>query len=182
MTTAGRGLSIREMANSILGAIQDHYTAAIGLDPTVTPLPTRQYVAPGDPTQIAWDCEQLVVAIQGIGWGQSPDASTLSPKMGTMISATGMRHAIFMVQLVRCTPSEDDGDGFPSVASIQAAGEEYMRDMGLISQALVVACAAVRTDLDRSAKVEPGAVNPDGPSGGYHGMSGQIMITAGTLV
>lgn len=173
---SGERLTIKEMANSVLAAVQEHFAAA------AVALPERQYVAPGDPTQVAWDCEQLVVACQGIGWGQAPDAATPSPKMGTMVSAVGLRHVIFIVQLVRCTPSDDeDGEGFPSVESIQAAGEEYMVDMGLLSQALLVACARIRADLDRTAKAEPGAVNPDGPSGGYHGMSAQIAITAGQL-
>jgi hypothetical protein len=183
VTTLGKGLTIREIANSILDAVVEHWAAAIVDDPTVSPLPERQYVAPGDPTQIAWDCEQVVVAIQGIGWGQAPDAGTLSPGAGTHVSAVGVRHAIYVVQLIRCTPSDGDIEtGLPSPAAIQAAGDEFMRDMGLLSQALMVACATVRTGFDRSAKVEPGAVNPDGPSGGFHGMSAQIAVTAGTLL
>lgn len=183
MTTLGKGLTIREAANAILDAVVDHWDAAIVDDNTVSPLPDRQYVAPGDPSQVAWDCAQLVVAIQGIGWGQAPDASTLSPKMGTQVSAVGVRHAIFVVQLIRCTPSEGDPEtGLPSPVEIQAAGDEFMRDMGLLSQALVVACSTVRAGFDRSAKVEPGAVTPDGPAGGFHGMSAQIAVTAGTLL
>lgn len=177
MTTAGKALTIRGMAESILGSITDHYTAA-----GVT-LPARRYVAPGDPTQIAWDCEQLVVAIQGIGWGQAPDAGPPSPRIGTPVSALAMRHAIYVVQLVRCTPSEGDPQtGLPDEADIHAAGLAFMTDMGLMSQALMVACATIRTGLDRTGLVQPGAVNPDGPSGAFHGMSAQIAITAGELV
>lgn len=171
------GLTLVAMSQSILGAVQEHFA-----DAAVT-LPERQYIAPGDPLQIAWDCEQLVVAIQGVGWGQAPSDSTQSPKIGGHISATGVRHAIFVVSLIRCTPSDGDPDtGLPEAADIHAAGLEYMRDMGLLSQALVVACAAVRAGLDRSSLVEAGAVNPSGPSGGFHGMDAQIAVTAGTLV
>jgi hypothetical protein len=178
MTSVGKRLSIQEMAESILGAIVDHYAAAPAT------LPARQYIAPGDPTQIAWDCEQLVVSVQGIGWGQAPSAGqSPSPKIGAQVSATALRHVIFDVALVRCTPSDGDAvTGLPDPADIHAAGLEFMRDMGLMSQALVTACAAVRAGLDRSALVEPGAVNPAGPSGAFHGMSAQIAVTAGTLV
>lgn len=179
MTTAGQALSIRAMAESVLGAIVDHYAATA---PAVL-LPERQYVAPGSPDQIAWDCEQLVVAVAGVGWGQAPAASqSPSPKIGTHVSVTALRHVIFDVSLVRCTPSDGDPDtGLPHAADIHAAGLAYMTDMGLMSQALVVACATVRSGLDRSGLVEPGAVNPSGPSGGFHGMSAQIAITAGQL-
>lgn len=179
MTTAGQALTIRAMAESILAAVQEHYAAT---DPAVA-LPERQYVAPGSPDQIAWDCEQLVVSVAGVGWGQAPSAGqSPSPKIGTQVSATAVRHVIFDVSLVRCTPSEGDPDtGLPDAADIHAAGLAYMTDMGLVSQALVVACASVRTGLDRSDLVEPGAVNPAGPSGGYHGMSAQIAVTAGQL-
>ena len=123
------------------------------------------------------------MGIQGIGWGQAPSAGTASPKIGAQVSAAGVRHAIFVVGLVRCTPTdpEDQDTGIPSVADMNVAGLEYMRDMGLLSQALVVACARVRAGLDRSSLVEAGAVNPEGPSGGYHGMSAQIAVTAGNL-
>jgi hypothetical protein len=177
MTTPGQGLTIQAMAEAILAAVQEHYA-----DASVA-LPDRQYVAAGDPSQLAWDCEQLTVGIQGIGWGQAPSAGTAAPKMGTQISASAVRHAIFIVALVRCTPTdpEDPDTGLPSEADLHAAGLEYMRDMGLLSQALVVACARVRAGLSRSSLVEAGAVNPDGPSGGFHGMSAQIAVTAGDL-
>jgi len=179
VTTAGKALTIRTMAETILAAVQDHYAAT---SPAVS-LPERQYIAPGSPDQIAWDCEQLVVSVTGIGWGQAPSAGqSPSPKIGAQVSATAIRHVIYDVALVRCTPTEGDPDtGLPNAADIHAAGLAYMTDMGLLSQALVVACAAVRTGLDRSALVEPGAVNPAGPSGGFHGMSAQIMVTAGAL-
>jgi len=173
------GLTIRAMAESILAAVQEHYAAT---SPAVA-LPDRQYLAPGAPDQIAWDCEQLVVSVAGIGWGQAPSAGqSPSPKIGAQVSVTAMRHVIFDVSLVRCTPSDGDAiTGIPEASAIHAAGQAFMTDMGLLSQALVVACASVRAGLDRAALVEPGAVNPAGPSGGYHGMSAQIAVTAGTL-
>lgn len=177
MTTPGTRLGIREIGETILSGVQDHFAAAAQL------LPERQYVAPGDPSQIAWDCEQLVVSLQGIGWGQHPSAGTVPAKIGGQTSAVAVRHAIFVVALVRCTPSVGARNtGVVPADQIQAAGLEFLTDAGVLSQALVVACARVRAGLDRADLVEVGAVNPEGPSGGFHGMSAQIAITSGTLV
>lgn len=177
MTTPGPRLTIREMGQTILTAVVDHFGDA-GIA-----LPPRRYIAPGDPTQIAWDCEQLVVAAQGIGWGQHPSAGAIAPKIGAQISVVGVRHVVFAVALVRCTPSEGDREtGLVDPDLIHAAGLAYLDDMGTLSQALVVACSQVRAGLDRSSLVEAGAVNPEGPSGQYHGMSAQIAVTAGVAV
>lgn len=180
MTTAGKALNVQGTAQNILAAVVDHYAAT---SPLVA-LPDRQYVAPGAPDQIAWDCEQLVVSVQGIGWGQAPSAGqSPSPAIGAHVSVTAVRHVIYDVALVRCTPSTGDPiTGIPPVADIHAAGLAFMTDMGLMSQALVVACATVRAGLDRGSLVEPGAVNPAGPSGGFHGMSAQIAVTVAQLV
>lgn len=175
-TPTGTRLTIREMAVTILGAVVDHFDAA------GVALPARRYVAPGDPAEIAWDCEQLVVAIQGIGWGQAPAAGAQLTRVGSPVSAMALRHAVFVVMLVRCTPAEGDPDtGIPDMDVIHAAGLEFMTDMGLLSQALLEACARVRTGLDRTAVVEPGAVDPAGPAGAFHGMTAPMAITVGEL-
>jgi len=175
VTAPGPRLTIREVGQAILDAVVGHFAVA-GIA-----LPERQYLAPGDPTQIAWDCEQLVVALQGIGWGQHPTAGPLATKMGSQINAVGLRHAIYVVSLVRCTPSDGDREtGLVSAQLIHAAGQQFMDDMGVLSQALVEACAEVRAGLDRGSLVEAGAINPEGPSGQYHGMSAPVAITVGT--
>ena len=71
------------------------------------PLPERRYCAPGDPRSIAWDCEQFVVALGGIGWGQALDESSSSARTGSPVSVMGMRHAVYTLQLVRCTPQPE---------------------------------------------------------------------------
>jgi len=173
----GQRLTLREMSQAILDAVVAHFAAA------GVALPERRYVAPGDPAQIAWDCEQLVVALQGVGWGQSPSAGQALAKTGTMVGATGVRHAVFVIALIRCTPSDGDRDtGIPDAADIHAAGLDFMTDMGLLSQALLEACAVVQAGFSRSALVEPGVVDPQGPSGTMHGMTAQLSITAGELV
>lgn len=175
---SGRRVTLREISEALLAAVVDHFTAA------GVALPERRYIAPGDPGQVAWDCEQLFVAIQGVGWGQAPSESTeaANVNIGSPVRALAIRHAVLVVSLVRCTPSEGDLDtGMPDVADIHAAGLAFMDDMGLLSQALLEACTRIRPGLPKPALVEPGAVTPEGPSGAYHGMTAPLAITVGDL-
>lgn len=172
----GKRISVAELGQAILMGVQEHYAASD------MELPERQYLAPGSPEMISWDCEQLVVALTGIGWGQAGDQSSLDPKPGSHTSVTALRHAIFSVQIVRCTPKpEGRNSSFPSVEAIHASGIEFMRDAGMISQALVVIASRMRHDLSGSGLVEPGVVNMIGPEGGLHAVEGTIAITSGVL-
>lgn len=176
MTTAlGKRIFVAELAQKVLDGVVAHFEAA-----DVT-LPDRQYVAPGNPQLIAWDCEQLVVSLTGIGWGSAPEAATGSVKPGSQISVQGVRHAVLSIQLVRCTPvSRDARTPWPPVQAIQDAGTEFMRDAGLLSQALVTLMAELRQGLaqDHSGLVEAGAVTSLGPEGGYHGLEATLAVTS----
>lgn len=178
MTTLGERINVAELGASILASVIEHFDAA-----GVT-LPDRRYLAPGDPQLIAWDCEQLCVSLSSIGWGQAVDVSLPSPKPGAQIGAMGVRHAVFSVQLVRCTPvSTKADDPTPPVELIQAAGEQFMRDAGMLSQSLVTLTSELRQGLaqDRSGLVQPGVVASLGPSGQYHGMEATLAITSALL-
>jgi hypothetical protein len=172
----GKRISVAELGLAILAGVQEHYAAS---DLT---LPDRQYLAPGNPEEVAWDCEQLVVALTGIGWGQAEDQSSLAPKPGAQVSVNALRHAIFSVQIVRCTPKPEGRNAtFPTVEAVHEAGIVFMQDAGMISQALVVIASRMRQGLSGSGLVEPGVVNMIGPSGGLHAVEGTIAITSGVL-
>lgn len=147
------------------------------------PLPERRYCAPGDPRSISWDCEQFVVALGGIGWGQALDEGSTSARTGSPISVMGMRHAVYTLQLVRCTPQPDatKREKLPSVAALDAAGLAFMRDAGLLSQAMLTFAADMSQHLGRDALVQCGVVEPVGPDGGFHAAEGTITITVGAL-
>lgn len=174
----GKGIAVASIAETLLAVMEEHFAAA------AVALPERRYVVAGDPLSIAWDCEQLVVGMTGIGWGQAEDRSSLSGKVAAQTSVVAVRHVIFSIQLVRCTPSKGSGrtNALPEVADMHAAGLAYMRDAGLISQALVTACARLRAGLDLDGMALPGAVNPLGPDGGFHAVDASIAITSGNLV
>lgn len=178
----GKGLDVATTATDLLAHVVASFAAAA--PGTVKELPTRRAVLAGDPRQVAWDCEQLTVCLEGIGVGQAVDASAAapSPRMGSPISATALRHAVFAVSLVRCTPAPGNDGSPPSDTALNEAGLVYMRDCGMLSQALVTFVGILRDKLPDTGSVQVGAVTPYGPAGGYHSADVALAITVPELV
>lgn len=174
--TLGQGLDITSEAAVLLATVAEHFAAA------AVPLPDRQCLVAGDPRQFAWDCEQLTVSLQGIGWGPASSAATTAPRTGSPASVMATRHAVLAVTLVRCTPQMAEDGSPPSADELDAAGREFMRDAGLLSQAIVTYVSSATRRLDRVASVEAGVVEPVGPSATHHGLEAQLAITVGSLV
>ncbi len=172
----GQGLAVADIAQTILKAIVAHFATAQGVA-----LPVRRIIAPGTSQSIAWDAEQLVVSLTGIGLGSAPTQPAFAQRTGNPISAAGMRHAIFAIQLVRCVPESKDTSRPPDAAVITAAGLAFMRDAGLLSQALVEATTPVAALLGGFGSVEPGAIHTIGPGGGMAANEGTLAVTAGIL-
>jgi len=168
---SGKAINTAEIGQVIFDGVVAHYAAASAAEP----LPARRYLAPGDAAAVAWDCEQFTVSLIGVGLGVAPDAAQLSAKPGTHSGVAGMRHAVYSALLVRCTPTIDR-DGPPEVAVLDPAGRAYLRDVGLISQALVEIGSRLR-GLDRSAVITAGNVQPIGPGGGFVGLEGQLTVS-----
>lgn len=183
MSTLGQGLNIADLAVELKAHLVNHWNAAPPA--SRTPLPERQVIVPGDPRTIAWDCEQLTISLVGIGFGQAVAADSTggsSPRTGTPASVGSVRHAVLAVALIRCTPKGSNTGAPPSAADLEAAGLEFLRDAGLLSQAMVVFAAKVRRGLGKVASVECGVVDPYGPSGGFHGAETTLTITVPDLV
>ncbi len=178
----GQRPRVAELAQGIFNAVVDHYAAA-GVD--IEPLPTRRYVAAGDANAAAWDCEQFTVSCQLIGWGPAPDSGFPSAQSGAGVGVFGMRHAIFAAQLVRCVTTVSNPDGeedFPDPADLNLDGLRFMRDAGMLSQALVELASRLRQGLDRGVSIQTGDVIPVGPDGGFVGAVAGFSITLGSLV
>lgn len=172
MSTLGQGLSVVALADRILEGIRDHFTAASH------ELPARQFITPGSPRDIAWDCEQFVVGLTGIGWGQALDQSQTSQRPGSPFSVSALRHAVFEIQIVRCTPPPQANGNPPSVAAIDTSGRQFLRDGGLLSQALVTMTSELRNGMQRGELVQAGAIEPLGPDGGYHAVAASMYVSA----
>lgn len=178
----GRGLNVADTAQDLLNHVIAHYAAAA--PGTVSPLPERRAVLAGDPRTVAWDCEQLTVSLDGIGVGPSQDSQLAVPgvRMGSPLSATALRHAVFSVSLVRCTPAMSEDGTPPTAEELNAAGLVFMRDCGLLSQAMVTFAGILADRLPDTASVECGAVQPFGPSGGFHAADTAMAITVPELI
>lgn len=169
-------LDLSSLPQAILVAVQDYF-AANGVD-----LPGHQYVTAGDPNQVAWDCEQLVVCLADLGWGRATDATQLSPSFGKTASVNAMRHATYAVILTRCVPTIADGGDVPGVDELTRSGLATMTDAGLLSQCLVNFVAFHNAAMSIGANVQAGAVQMIGPSGGLVGCTGALISTAGELL
>jgi hypothetical protein len=176
MAAPGLALAAAPIAETILAAVVAHYGQAAGV-----PLPARRVIAPGAPEAVAWDCDQLVVTMSGIGVGQAPGEGTQAKQVGNQISAGGLRHAVFAAEIVRCVPESQDGTTPPPAADLTTAGLALIRDAGLLSQALVEACTAVAATIPKGSKAVPGAVTVQGPEGGFASVRGSVAITVGLL-
>lgn len=179
--TLGKGLDLVEVASGLLTNVEEHFAAA------AVDLPVRRYLVPGDPAQAAWDCEQVTVSMQGVGWGPVPDLASQSPKIGIHASVASVRHVVLVVEIVRCTPSVQQSRSgntlLPSVEDMDESGRASMRDAGLLSQAIVRYASRVRQIIDKeSGLVQPGAVQPVGPAGGFVSNAGTLAISAGNLL
>lgn len=177
----GKGLDVATTAQDLLAHVIAHYEAAA--PGTVTPLPARRIVVAGDPREVAWDCEQLTVCLDGIGFGQALDAAIApSPRAGVPFSATALRHAVFAVSIVRCTPPPGNDGEAPPDAELNSAGLTFFRDCGMLSQCMVTFAGLMREQLGDTASVQCGAITPFGPSGGYHAADAAMAITVPELI
>lgn len=174
---AGQAISVEALGHKLLAAIEEHFAQA----GAGSALPERRAVMPGEPRGVAWDCEQLAITIVGVGWGQALDASSPSPQTAGQTAVMALRHVVYAATLVRCTPAPFNDGSPPDMTALAAAGAQFFRDAGLLSQALVEFASKLRQGLPREARVQPGAVEPIGPSGGFHGLEGTMAITAAAL-
>lgn len=177
MSEPATGLELLSIGAGILADVRAFF-ASNNVD-----LPDRYYLAPGAPGLIAWDCEQLVVSLAGVLWGINEDATQPIPQVGGGAGIFEIRHAQWSVQLVRCTPAMSDGGDPPAPASIQAAGELFVTDAGMLSQYLVNLASFPQSHswLPVGALAKAGNVVALGPSGQYHGFEGTFTVTVTEL-
>jgi hypothetical protein len=148
-------------------------------------LPDRQGMVAGPATSIPYDCEQLTVTLETVGWGRARDATQLSPGLGKESSINSMRHGEWVVTLVRCWPTGDDEGNLVDMDTIETFAEGVARDSGLLSQALINFAAFQQFNdqapLPPGGSTQAGAVSFTGPSGGYIGINGSFIATVAEL-
>lgn len=165
-------IDARGPAERLLQFIVDHWAA------NGWPLPTDAngdivaYLAAGDPNAVAEDGPALVVTLAQLAPGPS------APRQGLQARGTGagqMPSATYVVRLMRCTPTWDEGA--PSPATIEASGRQLLDDPGRLLDALISWCQNEPLSKSHNGTREVGTVRPEGPSGGLVGHSAQIVIS-----
>lgn len=182
MSTPQLGLNVKQLATSLLTYVIDFWQNAVDAEP----LPDVQIITGGEVRLIAWDCDQLTVALTGIDI--DVPAVEGGPMAAQRLSNNTLRHVEFTVQLVRCAANMDN-DGHADPAEIHTKGLIMMRDAGLLSQALLQWCGEITTAPHQGALhlgggllARGGLVVPVGPSGGKMAVEGSVLVSAALLV
>lgn len=169
MTT---GPDVAAIAQATLAAVVDHYASA-GVQ-----LPGRRIIAAGATRGVAWDCDQVVVTCQGLGTGTLAGSGATAKPTGNPSSTLQVPYAIMGVQIVRPHPeSEDEGRTPPSARAVTDAGLASMRDVALMTQALMALCGRSGALKDHGTARVLDVVTL-GPDGFYSGVEGSFSVTA----
>lgn len=109
---------------------------AAALDATPAGAPDRRYVSDGP--LVAWDCEQLVVAVEGT---VSHDGDLMVETPGP-VNCLVMRAATLGVWIVRCAPTVEDDGTPPPADDIDANAAVMLADPTVMLDAIVTAYQA----------------------------------------
>lgn len=134
----------------------DDYTPAIVL-------PARRYVHAGD---VAFDCEQVVVAAQDLTHS-FPDAAA------EILVCSPPRHTAFEVWIVRCVPTLKDNGDPPTTTDLDAAAYQTLVDQWTLAYVLW----ANRSDWSGvCASLLFGPVEIVGPEGGFTAVKATVFM------
>lgn len=135
--------------------VYDEYTPAIVL-------PDRRYVHAGD---VAWDCEQVVVAGQDLTHAFPGEA-------GEILVCSPPRHVALEVWIVRCVPTLKDNGDPPTPAELDEAARVTLTDQWVLAYILW----AYRDDWSGPcASLLFGPVEIVGPEGGFSAVKATVF-------
>lgn len=142
-------------------------------------LPERQYVSAGRPEFVAWDCEQLTVALTVLdpSYAFTQGSEEYLP-VTSALALPGMPTAVLGVSIVRCAPT-GEGANLPDVAAENEAGIRALDDAAFLRTVAVRLATTGPPALPRVVAVRAGAVTPFGVEGGYSAMTLTLAVTIG---
>lgn len=136
--------------------VYDDYTPAISL-------PDRRYVHAGD---VAWDCEQVVVAGREL-------THAFPGQAGEMLICSPPHHYALEVWIVRCVPGSKDNGDPPTPESLDEAARVTMTDQWVLSYILW----ANRDDWKGTcASLLLGPVEIVGPTGNFSAVKATVFV------
>jgi hypothetical protein len=168
-------LSIAPIARGLLTEVINHYEDA-GVD-----LPGRRCLVPGAPGAVAWDCEQVTLALAQLSVDTGGNQASLLPQTGSAAGVVLTRLATFAIQVVRCSPNSDEDATPPEPQVIEDAALLAYEDVGQLSQLLVEVAAltpGTRDWLPIGARINAGQVTSLGPEGGLQAVEAIITVSA----
>lgn len=168
-------LALQAVADGLMTEVVNHYTDS-GVE-----LPERRLLVPGAPGMVAWDCEQLTVALASVNVGGGGNAPNLLPMTGSPAGVMLVRLATFAIQVVRCSPTSSDDGNPPAAGSLTEAALAGFDDAGDLSQLLVEVAAlspGTRDWLPIGATINAGTVTSLGPDGGFQATEATVTVSA----
>lgn len=171
-------LPIAETAVRLLQGVVDWYADE---DNEATELPTRRYVAAGDPRTVAWDGPQVTVSVSSLPLNVTPSEPNGSTQAGRRMTAGRLiRSVAYELQVVRCYPGWDPSqpEVVPSAEQLMAAGLDGMTDLQQIVRCLtkLVSGGALVAEGHPPPQVLLGAVETLGPDGGLTAVAATITV------
>lgn len=167
-------LQLQPVADGLMAWVVDAF-AAEGVN-----LPERRTLAPGSPGEIAWDCEQVALALATLTPSGGGGVANLLPQAGSPAGVGLVRLATWSIQVVRCTPEPDEDGNPPDVGQLAAAGAAQLADIGVLSQCLAGLASSTPGTvawLQPGTVINAGGVATLGPAGGFHGAEATVSIS-----
>lgn len=131
-------------------------------------VPARRYVHAGE---VAYDCEQLVVAFERAAPGMV-GVDQVSPRP---VGAVYGRMATLAVHLVRCVPTMTDRGQAPATADLTAVATQQFTDALALPMAMRAGLAASEWGSLCDSVLWAETV-PNGPLGGYSGIIMRVNL------
>lgn len=174
--TAPGTLHLTQQAEGVLAELVNWY------DDRGWTLPGRRAIIPGAPGVVAWDCEQVTVALGSLTTATASGQSLAMPALGPMAGVGLVRYATWAVSVVRRIPGmTEDGDP-PDTSELTDAGVGMLLDAGRISQCFANLAATAndgtRDWLPLGGQVNAGAIATLGPEGDFAAVEAAVTLTA----
>lgn len=110
-----------DLAAATLGLLEQGFVAA-DVD-----LPDRRTVIPGATS--VWDCEQATVSVVRVAVGIP------GRELGAQIrNCPPLRFTTLRIEIVRCTPTQDDQGDPPTAQALDASARQLLRDMDVMDR------------------------------------------------
>jgi hypothetical protein len=168
-------LALQAVADGLMTEVVNHYTDS-GVE-----LPERRLLVPGAPGAVAWDCEQVTLAISAVQPSASGAQFNVMPKAGAQAGVMLTRQVTWAIQVVRCSPTSGEDGEPPGAAELGGAAMASLIDVAELSQCMIELASltpGTRDWLEVGTTINAGTTTPLGPEGGFQAVEASVIISA----